>query len=322
MRSRPALLIHRETPRAARRRSLRSVILAVVALLPASGPAHDSPEHVIETLTMRLEGGGRQPELLWRRATEYRALGDLASAARDLRAALKHQADFIPARQDLALVELAQGNPARALRTINRAFGSVTGNAALAPLRMVRAEILCARADFEKALADCEAALQHASGSELDWYLTRAQIQRRLGRFEAAATGLKEAFERTGSAVFEAEWIDSMIDAGQYRQALERIEPQLAETRCQSSWLLRRARVRLGHGETSAAHSDLQAAITEINQRLGGRVPEPGLLADRSLAYALIGDAELSRRDLQAARKGGADEAALRRIEAILSERG
>jgi hypothetical protein len=143
-----------------------------------------------------------------------------------------------------------------------------------------------------------------------------------MGQFKAAAKGLKEAFEQTGSVVFEAEWIDAMIDAGQYRQALDRIEPQLAEVRCQSSWLLRRARVRLGQGEISAAQRDLQTAITELNQRLGGLVPEPGLLADRSLAYALIGDAELSRRDLRAARKGGADETVLRRIEKILSEHG
>jgi hypothetical protein len=63
----------------------------------------------------------------------------------------------------------------------------------------------------------------------LDWYLTRAELQRRLGKFEAAAAGLKQAFDRTGSAVFEVEWIDAMIDAGQYAQAIERIEPRLAE---------------------------------------------------------------------------------------------
>jgi tetratricopeptide (TPR) repeat protein len=297
-------------------------LLLLALLFPFASSAHDSPEHVIDALTARIEAGGKRPDLLWRRATEYRALADLKSAARDLQAALRMQEDFVTARQDLALVELAQGKPGRALRTINRAFRATTNDAALAPLRMARAEILCARGEFEKALADCNSALQHATGSELDWYLTRAQVQRRLGKFDDATTGLKQAFERTGSVVFEAEWIDAMIDAGRFSQALERIEPQLAEARCQSSWLLRRARARLGQGEMSAAHRDLQTAITELNQRLGGVVPEPSLLADRSLAYALLGDSVLAKRDLTAARKGGADETALRRIEEVLSERG
>lgn len=296
--------------------------LFAAILLPLAASAHDSPEHVIEALTARIEGGAQRPDLLWRRATEYRALADLKSAERDLRAALRLQEDFVIARQDLALVELAQGRSSRALRTINRAFRSITNDAALAPLRMARAEILCVRKEFAKALADCDSALQHATGSELDWYLTRAQIQRRMGKFDAAANGLKQAFERTGSAVFEAEWIDAMIDAGQYSQALELIEPRLAEVRCQSSWLLRRARVRLGQAETGAAHRDLQIAINELNQRLGGVVLEPSLLADRSLAYALLGDAVLAKRDLTAARKGGADETSLRRIEEVLSDRG
>jgi tetratricopeptide (TPR) repeat protein len=296
--------------------------LAIMAGLSVAATAHDSPEHVIEGLSAQIEAAGKRPDLLWRRATEYRALGDLQSAARDLRAALAVRDDFAAARQDLALLELAQGKTGDALRTIDRAFRSLTNAVALAPLRMVRAEILYARGQFEKALTECEAALQCATGSNLDWYLTRAQMQRRLGRFNDAAIGLKQAFEQTGSAVFEAEWIDAMIDAGQYAAALQRIEPQLAEARCQSSWLLRRARVRLSQGEITAAHHDLQKAITEISQRLGGLVPESSLLADRSLAYALLGDAVLAKRDLNAARKGGADETALRRIEAVLSGRG
>jgi tetratricopeptide (TPR) repeat protein len=188
-------------------------------------------------------------------------------------------------------------------------------------MRMARADILCAQGKLEAALMDCEQALRSSTGSELDWFLTRADLQRRLGRPAPAAAGLKEAFDRTGSAVLEAEWIEAMIEAGQFDPALERIQTHLAESRYQSSWLLRRARARLGQGRISEAHEDLRIAIAGLNQRLRGTFPEVSLLADRSFAYALLGDTFLAKQDLDAARKGGADEECLRRIEAILAGR-
>jgi tetratricopeptide (TPR) repeat protein len=299
----------------------QSLALLLLLLAPAL-PAHDSPEHVIEALTIRMEADGKQPDLLWERATEYRALGDLAAAASDLEQAVKARPDFVIAWQDLARIELARGNTKRASRTINRALRLATDEAGRAPSRMLRADIFCARGEFAKALQDCDVALQHATGAELDWYLTRAEIQRRLGKFEAAASGLKQAFDRSGSAVLEAEWIDALIDAGRYAQALEKIEPRLAQVRCQSSWLLRRARVRLARGDTRAAHQDLRSAISELSLRLGGAMPVPSLLADRGYAYALLGDAVLARRDLEAARKCGAEDSMLRRVEAALADRG
>lgn len=299
-----------------------AAILALFLVVVPALPAHDSPEHVIEALTARMEARGKQPDLLWERATEYRALGDLPAAERDLKQAIEIKPDFLVALQDLARLELAQGNTRQASRTINRALRVTADEAGRAPSRMLRADVLCARGEFAQALAECDAALRHATGAELDWYLTRAEIQRRLGKFEAAAAGLKEAFDRTGSAVFEAEWIDAMIDAGRYSQALERIEPRLAEVRCRSSWLLRRARVRLARGQTEEAHQDLYAAISELSVRLAGVMPDPGLLADRAFAYALLGDAVLARRDLEAARKRDADASTLRRVEAALSDRG
>src|SRR5262245_11993269 len=173
--------------------------MALLSSIPACG--HDSPEHVIEALTARIEAVGKRPDLLWRRATEYRALGQLDSAARDLKAALRLQPDYLAVLQDLALVEVAQGRTNRAFRTISRAFKSSVDEAALASIRMVRADILCAQNKLEDALGDCEKALRQGTGSELDWFITRANLQRRLGRPDAAAAGLKQAFEQNGSAV-------------------------------------------------------------------------------------------------------------------------
>lgn len=300
---------------------IRTSLAVSFFLVGPAVPAHDSPEHVIEALTARMETAGQRPELLWRRATEYQALGDLKAAGSDLKRALKGKPDFLIALQDLARIQLTQGSTKQALRTIDRALRLTADETGKAPSHMLRAEILCARREFDAALRDCDLALEHVAGAELDWYLTRADIQRRLGKFDSAEVGLRQAYEQTGSAVLEAEWIDAMIDAGQYAKALERIELRLVEVRCQSSWLLRRARVRLAQGETGSAHRDLRTAITELNERLAGLIPEPSLLVDRGLAYALLGDTVLARRDLAAARKQGADASLLRRAEAVLSDR-
>jgi tetratricopeptide (TPR) repeat protein len=69
-----------------------------------------------------MQAVGRRPDLLWERATEYRALGDLKAAASDLKQALKARPDFVIALQDLARLELTRGNTKQALRIINRAL--------------------------------------------------------------------------------------------------------------------------------------------------------------------------------------------------------
>lgn len=281
--------------------------------------AHDSPEHVIEMLTARMETVGERPDLLWRRATEHRALFDHAAAAKDLKRAIKLRPDYLPALIDLSRVQLLQGQRRAALRTIERAMSFVPDEASRSPLRMIKAEIFADSGKLAAALAECDRALLGTSGTELDWYLTRSQIQCRLGRHAEAAEGLQRGFELTGSAVLEVESIDARIDAGQYEKALPQVEAALAETRWQSSWLLRRARIRLGQGKVAVAHQDLAGAIVEMNRRLNPAHPEAGLLSERGFAYALLGDLSLAKRDLASARKGGADPASLRRLELALA---
>jgi tetratricopeptide (TPR) repeat protein len=266
-----------------------------------------------------MEMVGERPDLLWRRATEYRVLGDLPAAGSDLKRALRLNPRYLSALTDLSRVQLAQGHHRRALWTLDRAFASVRDEAERAPLRMLRAEILVEAGNAAGALLECDRALRHAESAPPDWYLTRSQLQSRLGRFDEAIAGLKEAHERTGSAVLEVECIDAMIDGGRFGEALQRIEPILADVRWRASWLVRRARVRLAGGDISAAHTDLMAAIRELNGRLRSPHPDPGLLTDRGLASALLGDVAPARRDLAEARKLGADADTLRRLETALA---
>ena len=296
---------------------MAAVIAGIVSVsLPAI--AHDSPEHVVESLNVEMARTGTNATLLWRRATEYRALGRLATAAADLQHALALDPKLIPAWSDLARVQLSRNRAADARASINRALALAESDAGRAPLRMVRAEVEAALGKPDAALADCESALSVGAMLEADWFLARAQLQLRLGRFTEAAKGLKTGFDQTGNAVLEAEWIDALIDGGKNREVLELIEPRLTETRCQSSWLLRRGRARLASGDTVRARGDLNAAITEINGRLHPTQPDAALLAERGLASALLGDEAAARRDLAAARRREADEATLLRLERAL----
>ena len=73
------------------RRSAKWSLFAVLALgllnrLPLR--AHDSPEHEIEALTSRMSKAGKTGSLLMRRATEFKALGELDKAAADLTEAI------------------------------------------------------------------------------------------------------------------------------------------------------------------------------------------------------------------------------------------
>jgi len=307
---------------ALRRLLLVGAALGLFVSLCPPADAHDSPQHVIDALTVRIHAQPKRAELWWQRATEHRVLGDLMAAARDLREAIKLNPAFLAALTDLSRVQLAQGSPHAATRTIQRALAQTATEAERAPLRMVKADILVQSREFERALAECESALPYVPAGEPEWYLTRSQIQCRLGRYREAAAGLQEGFERTGSAVLEVECIEALIDGGLFTSAAARIEPLLENCRWRSSWLIRRARCRLGQGDFGPAHQDLLAAIQELNQRLTSPHPSPELLADRSLAYALAGDNELARRDLAQASKLGLDEVMTRRVRLALARDG
>ncbi len=290
--------------------------------LAVRGLAHDSPEHVIEQLTARMAARGTNAESLWERATEYRSIGRLASAARDLAFAARLRPDLLPVLGDLALVEQASGRTSAALATLDRALQRAPDEGSRGGFYMARAEILLTQGEFAKALADCDRAFRLTPAPEPDWYVTRGQLQARFGRFEEAAAELQRGFELTGHPVLEAEWIDALLDAGRYQIALHRIEPRLVEARCQSSWLLRRARARLGLGQLAPARGDLHAAITEITSRLNPVQAEPTLLAERGLASALLGDKESARQDLKIARARGAEAGIVYRLEKAVAEEG
>ena len=265
------------------------------------------------------------------RAYEHRAVGHLADAAADFQAAYDLDTHLVHALKELALVQLGEGRPDLALRTIDRVLAgrgvppeaSSVGSrdSAIEPpsdFLIARAEILTAQQNYRAALDDCETVFRQRTDNP-EWYLLRAQLQRRLGLFGDCLRDLREGFARTGSAVLEEECIDAMIDAGHHKAALKQIETELRDSRWRSSWLIRRARVRLALGETKAAQRDLHAALKELNSRLLPSAPELTLVLDRGIAKALLGDCSAAVEDLTRARKLSPVPFSLWRLERLLA---
>lgn len=275
--------------------------------------AHDSPEHTIDNLSFKMARSGKSPALLMERGIEHRTLGHLEDAAADFEAAYQLDPKLAEARKELSLVQLAQGKTDLALRTINDALTNATSQDFL----MARAEIQTALQNYRAALQDCDAAFQQATAN-LEWYLLRAQLQHRLGLFGDCLAGLRDGYAKTGSVVLEEELVDAMIDAGEHKTALKKIERQLADSRWRSSWLLRRARVRLALGQTKAAQRDLRAALAELNDRVIPGLPDVTLIIDRGTAHALLGDRALAREDLERVRALAADPFSLWRLENLV----
>jgi tetratricopeptide (TPR) repeat protein len=279
--------------------------------------AHDSPEHQIELLTSIMASQGKSSSLLLKRATEFRTLGQVDKAILDVKAALtlNPTADF--AWKELSRLYLGQAKHELALEAINQALITNSDDEEKASIYMTRAEVFTAMSKASQALADMEKAFEQGS-PELEWYIQRGQLQAKLGKWEDCLKGLKQGYEQTRSIVLEIEWIEALIDAGKPQEALTLIEPHLLSARWKSSWLLRRARAR------KALHlqyqEDLQIVLQELDKRANPRVPDMTLLADRGLACALLGRQEEARKNYDAAKKLGADEWVLRRLEPLLKK--
>jgi tetratricopeptide (TPR) repeat protein len=272
-----------------------------MSVCPAAFP-HDSPEHEIETLTAKMAAAGKSADLLARRATEWRALGELNKAADDWREAITLEPRAIELHSELARVLIARGDLDEALNAVNSALDLPESDPERARLWMVRAEVHENAGRYQQALADCASAFGHGT-AQLDWYLTHARLQTRCGKYAECAADLKAGHEKTGSAVVEIEWIEAMIDAGHTHEALARIETHLARARWRAGWLIRRARALITRGDETRARSDLHIALAELERRLNLARPDPTLIVERGLALALIGKAQAAADDLAKAKQ-------------------
>ncbi|MBC8003347.1 MAG: tetratricopeptide repeat protein, partial [Opitutaceae bacterium] len=245
---------------------------------PFGVAAHEGPEHEIEELTEQIDKFGETASLLTERAIEYRVLGKWAEAARDLERATKLDPNSIHAYRELGRVQFLSGKTNEAIATVTRALTIKTEEPIdLGGLRILRAEFLRARGDYKKALDDCNVALQvHKQNPE--WYLLRSDLQARLKLNKKRITGIEEGLKETGAGILEIELVEAWLDDKQFRAALTKIEAELKASRVQSSWLILRARARIGLGQSAGAQEDLKTALAEIGGRLNLTTPDVPLL--------------------------------------------
>ena len=295
--------------------------LRLVAFLccaaPLSATAHEGPEHDIEELTERMKKDGESADLLTQRAVEYRILGKLPEATKDLERAVACSPGSLATHRELARVLFLGGKAGDAIASATRGLAIKTDEPAeIASLRMLRAEILRSQKDDRKALEDCDAALRlHRQNPE--WYLLRSDLHRRLKMPKERLAGLDEGIRETGAGILEIERVEALLDAGQFAAALPFIETELADTRIKSSWLIRRARARLGLGKKAEADADLKSALAEIGTRLNPKTPDIPLLLDKATAHDLLGEKKDALRAYEEVRDKGAADAVNEKIKAL-----
>src|ERR1043165_1036292 len=96
--------------------------------------AHDSPEHEIDALTLRMSKVGKTASLLSRRALEYKALGELDKAAADLTEAIRLDPKSAAAYAELSKVEFAQEKLSQAYDDATRSLGLMEDGADRGPI--------------------------------------------------------------------------------------------------------------------------------------------------------------------------------------------
>ena len=272
--------------------------------------AHNGPEHQIEALSERLIREGASADVLLERAIEYRVLGKLKEAARDLQRAVRLAPGDSLVLLELAQIELQRGRGSEALLWVRRALqvpGLATGERAA--ILMIRSHCRAAEGSKLEALEDCSEALRW-NPQLISAYLERSAWQQRLQRPRERILGLEEGIRRTGAGLLVAERIEALLDDAQWQQALDAIEPELTSSRLQGTWKIRRARALKGLSRQTEADRDLQSALEEIELRMPREVKDSSLLMDRAFARELLGQTESAIQDYKlAARCGGGEEA-------------
>lgn len=286
--------------------------------------AHEGPEHEIEVLSERLAREGDSADVLLERAIEYRVLGRLSEASRDLQRAVRLAPSDALLLRELAQLELQRGRVSEAMAWVRQAL-RLTDLSAVerAAVLMIRSHCRAAEGAWKKALDDGSEALRW-DPLLVSAYLERSGWQRRLALHRERIAGLEEGIRHTGAGLLQAERVEALLDAGQWSRALEVLEPELAASRLQGTWKIRRARALLGLGRRAEAEPDLRSALDEIESRLPAGAREPSLILERGLAHELLGEREAALRDYQlAVDSGGGDEAvsALRRLKGATPKR-
>ena len=285
-----------------------AAILTIILVLSQNVIAHDGPEEVLTTLNTAILRNGPTADLLFRRATEFRAMRDYKHAAADLGYAVRLDATMEIARLELARLQLLQLKSAstsedrvshynQPLETVEPLLRSNDTAMRIASLAL-RGEIHVADENWTSAIEDLSEALE--TRPEEQWYLWRAEAQQSSNQYVASVEGLRIADAITQSPVIKAALCDALIgairhpadsdatSANMIREAKAIIDLELSTSRLKSAWLIRHAELLLLCNDRHFAELELHAAIEELNARLQTQRPDPALVRDRNRAVRLL----------------------------------
>lgn len=285
-----------------------AAILTVLLLISQEAIAHDGPEEVLTKLNVAILRNGPTAELLFRRATEFRAMRDYKHAAADLSCAVRLDGSMEIARLELARIQLqllksesdstgGDSHYSQPLQTVEPLLTSSDSAIQIAGLAL-RGEIHMAARRWTSAIDDLSVALE--TQPEVQWYLWRAEAQQQSHQHLACVEGLRIADTRTQSPVIKAALCDALLEAIRHsadsdatqtemiRDATSVINKELSTSRLKSAWQIRHAELLLLCDDRHHAEAELHAAIEELNARLQTQRPDPALLRDRDRAVKLL----------------------------------
>lgn len=300
----------------------RSFLHLLLLTAAAAGRAWSDPGHEITVadLTAQIAKTPEIPELYFQRAWNYREMGKPVEALADFRKTLSLNPAFLPASRELARDEAANGKLAEGIDRLRQAIAAAPPSQKfhVPGCDSVLADLLLKNGKNQEALQAAEDGLHRSPDLLLDLCLLRAEAQRRLGRHDDRIRDLSQAMSKIRSFVLKEKWYDAMIEAGRGREILPEIEEELANTRYQASWLIRRARIRLLSGDRPGAETDLHTALDEIESRLRPQNPDLSLLCERGSVHALLGNRSAAQKDLESARAQGASQWMTLLLETLL----
>ena len=282
--------------------------------------AHESPSHSLEELNKHIKEKPT-PELLFQRAMAYKQLGKTNQASADLVAASKAQPKHTPWQIELGRIELSANRSDNALRIANSALKLAKNGPQRAEIHILRAQAYQNTGKYKPSLHACQLAFREAPAGKIEWFLLRSENQLQLGLHQQRIQDLQAGLKKYPDTVLKPHWIDALIDAEKYTDALEHIENELPSLPWKSHWQVKQAQALIGLDRRSDAQKVLYAALQEIYGRLNRDQPDILLLADEAHIHILMSEPNAALNALNQLKKHRAPRSVTSRIEALISNK-
>jgi len=270
--------------------------------------SHHDTKALIGKLTKRIDSGESTAENYYKRAIEYRVLGQIKEAENDLKMALERNVNFTAARREMTRILSKKGKYKLAILSAEKVIINALTKREKSSAMILLAEVLLNAGEPSEAIKYSSTAFKLNPNGKIEWYLLHARLLREIKQDDERPAILHTGYQTTGSIVLRNAWIDSLVECEQYETALPIIEKELLESRIKSSWRLRRAKVFIGTGKINAAMDDLRTCLKELDRRIYPKNPDMTLIADRGLVHALLGNIDTAKNDLAHLVQIGADE--------------